>query len=86
MSRPVESSIRSRQTGHVGSSMREGVGGGNGLRKEAVTVDAVAAGVKGSCVSSGNDVLLWWGEVGVWKVIDLMKATWQVSGCNSSAC
>jgi len=26
------SSIRSRQTGHVGSSIRDGVGGGKGLR------------------------------------------------------
>ena len=31
--RPDVSSIRSRQTGHVGSSTRLGVGGGNGFRK-----------------------------------------------------
>src|SRR5688572_32968482 len=30
--RPFVSSMRSRQTGQVGSSMRFGVGGGNGLR------------------------------------------------------
>lgn len=39
--RPVVSSIRSRQTGHVGSSIRDGVGGGNGLR-------CVDEGVNGS--------------------------------------
>lgn len=35
--RPVVSSMRSRQTGHVGSSISEGVGGANGL---VVRVDA----------------------------------------------
>ena len=43
------SSIRSRQTGHVGSSIKDGVGGGNGFRW-------AEAGVKGSCASAGKDV------------------------------
>lgn len=42
--RPVVSSIRSRQTGQVGSSTRLGVGGGNGFMKLA----AVDEGMKGS--------------------------------------
>lgn len=46
------SSILSRQTGHVGSSTRFGVGGGNGLRK--VEADD---GVNGSWDSSGKEVL-----------------------------
>jgi hypothetical protein len=37
------SSIRSRQTGHVGNSTRFGVGGGNGFRK-----DVEDDGMKGS--------------------------------------
>lgn len=41
--RPVVSSILSRQTGQVGSSIRFGVGGGNGLR-----FAGDAEGVKGS--------------------------------------
>jgi hypothetical protein len=49
--RPVVSSIRSRQTGQVGSSTRLGVGGGKGLRKVLVLVEE---GVKGSWESSGK--------------------------------
>jgi hypothetical protein len=63
--------MRSRHTGQVGSSTRLGVGGGKGLEKLA------AEGVKGSCESSGKLAL---GSVGVWKVMDLMRTTWQVSG------
>jgi hypothetical protein len=37
------SSIRSRQTGHVGNSTRFGVGGGNGFKK-----DVEDDGMKGS--------------------------------------
>jgi len=46
VSRPVVSSIRSRHTGHVGSSMSAGVGGGTGFvdsedgGREAPVVDA----------------------------------------------
>ena len=72
------SSIRSRQTGQVGSSTSEGVGGGKGLRK----VDDAGEGVKGSWESSGKEALV--RElvcVGVWKVIDFMNTTWQASGC-----
>lgn len=40
VNRPVVSSIRSRQTGHVGSSMRAGVGGARGFEdKVACPVD-----------------------------------------------
>ncbi len=67
--RPDVSSIRSRQTGHVGSSTRLGVGGGNGLRK----VDG-EEGMKGSWESSGK-LVFGREEVGVWKVMDLMKVT-----------
>lgn len=35
---PVVSSIRSKHTGHVGSSSRDGVGGGAGLAEIAVAV------------------------------------------------
>ena len=70
VSRPEVSSIRSRQTGHVGSSTRFGVGGGKGLRK----VDVEDEGIKGSWESSGK-LVFGREEVGVWKVIDLMKVT-----------
>jgi hypothetical protein len=63
VSRPVVSSMRSRQTGQVGSSTKEGVGGGMGFvvsGEEAVTLEGsgavgwlVGAGVKGSLVRSG---------------------------------
>lgn len=68
------SSILSRQTGQVGSSTRFGVGGGKGLR-----LFCNGAGVKGSWDSSGK--LEFGFEAGVWKVIDFMNITWQVSGC-----
>jgi hypothetical protein len=44
MSRPVDSSIRSKQTGHVGSSTKAGVGGASGLavREVAIGDSAVA--------------------------------------------
>ena len=71
------SSMRSRHTGQVGSSTSEGVGGGKGLRK----VCGAGEGVKGSCESSGKEVFGWWEVLGVWKVIDLTKTTWQASGC-----
>ncbi len=73
---PVVSSIRSRHTGQVGSSTKLGVGGGKGLRDDA----GVEEGVKGSCDSSGK-LVFGWEELGVWKVMDLMNVTWQVSGC-----
>lgn len=40
-------------------------------------------GVKGSWESSGKLVFVGWadGEVGFWKVMDLMNMTWHVSGC-----
>ena len=81
VSRPVDSSMRSRQTGQVGSSIREGVGGARGLvvREEAVGGWGVEGmgfveGVKGSLVISGNDVEAEEVE-GVRKAIDLTKTT-----------
>ena len=55
------SSIRSRQTGHVGSSTRSAVGGGNGLVVSGVLMDdgesapvlGCAFGLKGSLFMSG---------------------------------
>jgi hypothetical protein len=41
---PVVSSIRSRHTGHVGSSTRFGVGGGNGLDVSPAARDGVSTG------------------------------------------
>ena len=70
MRRPVDSSIRSRHTGHVGNSTRAGVGGAIGLvlrdvddkaEVDADTVDGcgdsvvVINGVKGSLLMSGKD-------------------------------
>lgn len=50
--RPVDSSIRSRQTGQVGSSMSAGVGGARGF--EVVGREEVGwFGVKGSLVTVG---------------------------------
>ena len=76
--RPVVSSMRSRHTGQVGNSTKFGVGGGKGLR----WVDVTAGGVKGSWESSGKLVEGLFAAValGVWKVMDLMNTTWQVSG------
>ena len=77
----MDSSIRSRQTGQVGSSIKDGVGGARGLvvRDEAVGGWGVEGlgfveGVKGSLVMSGNDVE---GEEveEVRKAIDLTKTT-----------
>lgn len=47
VSSPVVSSIRSKQTGHVGSSSKEGVGGGAGLVDIVVAVpkDPPAGGI-----------------------------------------
>lgn len=72
------SSIRSRQTGQVGSSTRDGV-------DVDVEVDpgTGGAGVKGSWESSGK--LVFEGELGVWNVIDLMNLTSQISGCRKLA-
>ena len=66
--RPVDSSIRSKHTGHVGSSINDGVGGGIGFafREAEDNAEEVVAlvlvdgssfagwGVKGSFVISGK--------------------------------
>ena len=70
------SSIRSRHTGHVGSSKRFEVGGGNGLRKVLALGEE---GVKGSWDSFGK-LVFECEDVDIWKVMDLMNITWQVSG------
>jgi hypothetical protein len=76
----VVSSILSRHTGHVGSSTRLGVGGGNGFKKAELETE----GVKGSWESSGK-LVFGLEEVGVWNVMDLMNMTWQVSGYQREA-
>ena len=83
--------MRSKQTGQVGSSIREGVGGAIGLVEREVegckvlVVDGMGEfllidGVKGSFVMSGNDAS-WPGRSCVLNSIDLTKTTWQFSGC-----
>ena len=70
--------MRSRQTGQVGSSTREGVGGARGLLLREVVLVAVglgiAEGVKGSLVMSGKDIS-WEVVDGVRKEMDLTKTT-----------
>lgn len=78
----MDSSIRSRQTGQVGSSINEGVGGANGLivREDAAALAGTGLsvadvdGVNGSLAISGKE------EVcapcfGVRISTDLMKTT-----------
>lgn len=55
VSRPVVSSIRSRQTGHVGSSINDGVGGASGF------VESVAEPILPGC--DGDDTLVRWPDV-----------------------
>ena len=62
------SSMRSRQTGQVGSSTRECAGGGKGFCEER-------EGVNGSWGWGEGKVVL-----GVWRVMLFTKRTWQVSG------
>lgn len=50
------------------------MGGGKGLR-----LFCIGPGVKGSWDSSGK-LVFDLEEVGVWKVIDFINMTWQVSG------
>lgn len=92
VSRPVDSSIRSKQTGQVGSSIRAGVGGATGLelrdtdeREDCSTVPVVldvsirgGEGVNGSLVISGK---VGSGLVagGVRSSTDLINTTWQFS-------
>jgi hypothetical protein len=56
--RPLVSSILSKQTGHVGSSTRLGVGGGNGFKLFETAAEEVAI-----------DLSLRMGRVGVSKVM-----------------
>lgn len=89
----MDSSIRSRQTGQVGNSIRAGVGGAIGfMLRDVVDNDEVGAavlaelfsarggeGVNGSLFMSGKD-----GSCPssrrVLNSIDLTKTTWQFSG------
>lgn len=76
----MDSSIRSRQTGQVGSSIREGVGGARGLlvRDEVVGWGRegfrFVEGVKGSLVMAGKEALVVKVE-GERKAMDLTKTT-----------
>ena len=91
---PVDSSIRSRHTGHVGSSMRAGVGGAIGFvfrDVEGIEDDCPFAvkvvvlsifafdGVKGSFVMSGKELAC---PVfsSARNSMDLTNTTWQFSG------
>ncbi len=59
---PAVSSMRSRHTGQVGSSVKSGVGGGNGLSELARFVDV-------------ESVFSSFARLGVSTVIDLIKVT-----------
>jgi hypothetical protein len=63
---PLVSSILSKQTGHVGNSIRSGVGGGNGFRVFETEEEEAATGI--SIV----------GCVGFLKVIFLTNTIWHV--------
>ena len=88
VSSPVVSSIRSKQTGHVGSSSKEGVGGGAGFVEIAVAgvkdppAEGIITGENGSLskfpgkFSDRCDFKL----VEDINWIDLMNTTWQFSG------
>ena len=95
----MDSSIRSRQTGQVGNSTKDGVGGAWGLddreldemgapcRVEDVELGAsclVTEGVKGSLVMSGKEASCP-GVSCVRNSMDLTKTTWQFSGYSLSA-
>lgn len=88
--------MRSRHTGHVGSSISAGVGGALGLVLRAVeSIDGVCVavsvfvdistlateGVKGSLVMSGKEAC-WPTASDVRNSMDLTKTTWQFSGCD----
>lgn len=79
--------MRSRQTGHVGNSIREGVGGARGF------VDNVAEGIELDWF--GEEILARWGLDAEWGALIspdevpgstawistvFTKTTWQVSG------
>ena len=81
--------MRSKHTGQVGSSIREGVGGGAGLVERVVDLavspfagvgeDGVREGVNGSCRMSGKESTFVCGRPE--NVMLLMKTTWRFSGC-----
>jgi hypothetical protein len=91
--RPVVSSIRSRQTGQVGNSIREGVGGARGLAERGAgespgdgltPAPRVLVGFatredveKASLETSDNLEVV---EFATWISTDFTKTTWQVSG------
>ena len=54
--RPVDSSMRSRQTGHVGSSINAGVGGACGLEERELDEIGAACGIEG-VEDTGCDML-----------------------------
>lgn len=79
--KPVVSSMRSKHTGQVGSSTRFGVGGGKGFRLLEAATEDDDEGVKGSWFRLGN---VRFSLMGVSKVIDLTKTTWQTCACKKS--
>lgn len=92
VSSPVDSSILSRHTGQVGSSMSAGVGGATGFVFNDVEAtvdnwpfgmtgsDFALEGVNGSFDMSGKeDPRL--PDSSSRNSIDLTKTTWQFSGC-----
>ena len=91
--RPVDSSMRSRHTGQVGSSIRAGVGGALGFVPRdfegsggacivvlgELKFSGFLEGVKGSFVMSGKEES--WPAISLIRnSMDLTKTTWQFSG------
>jgi hypothetical protein len=66
--RPFVSSILSKHTGHVGSSIRFGVGGGKGFKVLETADDELAFGRSPD------------GSPGDSKVMSLTKTAWQIWG------
>ena len=81
--------MRSKHTGQVGSSIRDGVGGARGFEFRVVEVTVADGGgsalkgngVKGSLFMSGNELES--AAAGILVSTDLMNTTWQFSGCDS---
>jgi len=74
--------MRSKQTGQVGNSINDGVGGAKGLVDEgmgALKRDR-GAGVNGSMLFCGKLLASDTSESGLRNSTDLIKTTWQFSG------
>lgn len=64
--RPFVSSMRSKHTGQVGSSIKFGVGGGKGFRVLETVAEELEAGMSSD------------GWVGVSNAMSLTKTAWQI--------